>query len=376
MGAAGAASLDAKFDVHHVIATFEASYVQLARRTVEKPLSRRMRPVLIWLAKLAVTAAVTAFVLTHFVNWASLSRAAADFPLSALTALALLLLMQRLVLAWQTRLALAHAGVVLSTVRVFRIHLVSSFLSTVLPGELAGAAVSWHMFSKDSGRRSATAAALIYLRLVGLSVLVLVSATCIFFEPRLLALNAHWLVLGAATIVGLPTLSFLSPTIARGLEKLSVLLTSRIPWVHLQSALANFWLSVHEFSKMSQRTQAAIWIAGFGAYGLAVAGGLVTLGATHIQAPFISIVWLIPVITLASLVPFTIAGFGVRELGVATLMSHWYGVPVEQSVLFSLALGTIGVIVSVGFGGAAFLLEGVAVRRSSTKPRQGIFPTR
>ena len=87
-------------------------------------------------------------------------------------------------------------------------------------------------------------------------------------------------------------------------------------------------------------------------------------GCLLYTSPFISIVWLIPVITLASLVPFTLAGFGVRELGVATLMSHWYSVPVEQSVLFSLALGTIGVIVSVGFGGVAFLFEGVAVRRS------------
>lgn len=364
MGAAGAASLDSKFDVHHVIGAFEESYVQLAKKTTDRPSFRRMKPFLFWLIKLAVTVSVTAFVLTHVVNWASLSRAAANFPLSALAALALLLLLQRIVLAWQTRLALAHARVVLSTLRVFHIHLVTSFLSTVLPGELAGAAVSWHMFSKDSGRRAATAAALIYLRLVGFSMLVLVSATGIFFEPRLLDLHAHWLVLSAAAVVGLPTLSFLSPTIARGLEKISVFITSRIPWTHLKSALASFWASVHEFSRMSGRTQAAIWIAAFGAYGLAVVGGLLTLRATHIQVPFISIVWLIPVITLASLVPFTLAGFGVRELGVATLMSHWYSVPVEQSVLFSLALGTIGVIVSVGFGGVAFLFEGVAVRRS------------
>jgi hypothetical protein len=171
-------------------------------------------------------------------------------------------------------------------------------------------------------------------------------------------------VLSAAAIVGLPTLCFLSPSIARKLEKLSILITTRIPWKALRSASASFWSSVHEFSKMPARTQTTIWTAGIGAYALAMAGVLVAMRSAHMEAPIVAIVWLMPIITLASLVPFTVAGFGVRELGVAALMSHWYGVPIERSVLFSLALGTVSVIVSVGFGGAAFLFEAVAVRRN------------
>jgi glycosyltransferase involved in cell wall biosynthesis/uncharacterized membrane protein YbhN (UPF0104 family) len=369
LGAAGAAHLDSKFDVHRLIEALEKNYRELARPLPRYAPFKRFKAPLLWMAKLITTVAITSYVLTRVVNWPSIAHAAASFPKTALAELALLVLLQRILLAWQTRIALAHAQVVLGTFRVFHIHLVTSFLSIVLPGDLAGAAVSWHMFSKDSGRRAATAATLVYLRLVGLSLLVLASAFGIFIEPRLLVSHAQILVLAAAVVVGLPTLSFLSPAIARSLERISLLVTSHISWLRLRSAFAGFWLSVHEFSTMHRRTQGAIWFAAVGSYALAVAGGLVAMRASHMQAPLISIVWLMPVITLASLVPFTLAGFGVRELGVVALMGRWYQVPVEQSVLFSLALGTVGVVVSVGFGGVAFLVEGIAIRRTPSISR-------
>jgi len=81
-------------------------------------------------------------------------------------------------------------------------------------------------------------------------------------------------------------------------------------------------------------------------------------------SPFV-VVWPIAIVTLLSLVPFTVAGFGLRELGVAALMKQWYGVPAEPAVLLSLALGTVGIITSVGFGGVALLIETVRTRRGA-----------
>ncbi len=146
----------------------------------------------------------------------------------------------RWVVAWQTRLALGHAGVPLTTRRVFNIHLITSFFSVVLPGELAGAAVSWHLFSRDSGRRAQTAAALIYLRLIGFFMLVIIGAVGLFVEPRLLALHAHWAVLVVGVAVGFPLLSFYSPAVARILKRITDAVTGRLPWISLRSAFVSF----------------------------------------------------------------------------------------------------------------------------------------
>ena len=106
-----------------------------------------------------------------------------------------------------------------------------------------------------------------------------------------------------------------------------------------------------------------IWLAAVIVYALNVCGGLVAMHAAGIDAPPTAIVWLLAIVTLISLIPFTIGGFGVRELGVAVLLKQWYEVPTETAVLFSLALGAVGLIASVGFGGLAFLAEAVLRRR-------------
>ncbi|MBC7369562.1 MAG: flippase-like domain-containing protein [Undibacterium sp.] len=358
LGRAGAAYIDANLGIASLLHAYDAAYyLAIERRPVAT--TSRTKTVLLWLGKFAVSALILTLVFTRIVDWPTLARAAASFPLSALGIVLGLHLLQRGVVAWQTRLALHHAGVVLTTPRVFHIHLITSFFSVVLPGELAGAAVSWHLFSRDSGRRSQTAAALIYLRLIALFMLVLVGAVGLLVEPRLTAMHAHWAVLAAGIIVGLPLLSFHAPKIARRLESVSNMFTGWLPWDRLRSAFISFWSSVHEFTSMPRMTQFAIWLGAALVYGINVSAGLVAMHAAHIHAPDIAIVWLLAIVSLVSLVPFTLGGFGVRELGVAVLLKQWYGVPTESAVLLSLALGTVGLIASVGFGGVALLGETV-----------------
>jgi hypothetical protein len=366
LGRAGAAYVDEHLGISSMLHAYETAY-QEARKTTSSS-GYRMKGTLLWLAKFAVTAAVMTLVFTRLVDWPTLTRAASSFPLPALGIILVLHLLQRVVGAWQTQLALRHAGIPVSTLRVFHVHLLTSFFSVVLPGELAGAAVSWHLFSRDSGRRSQTAAALIYLRLIGFFMLVAVGAVGLWAEPRLIAMNAHWAVLGAAIVIGLPLLSFHSRKFADGLKSWSDVVTGLLPSKRLRSAFVGFWSSVHEFTAMRRPTQGCIWLAAVAVYSINVVSGLVAMQAAGITAPATAIVWLLAIVTLISLVPFTFGGFGVRELGVAVLLKQWYGVPTETAVLLSLALGSVALIASVGFGGIALLAETIFFQRKSLPP--------
>ncbi len=363
LGLVGAQYVDAHLGIGALLQAYESGYLRaIAQRP---PPASPMKVALRWVAKFAVTAAIMGFVLTRIVDWPTLTHAVHSFPLSALGLMLLLHMVIRWVVAWQTKLSLAHAGTSFTTRRVFQLHLITSFFNVVLPGELAGAAVSWHLFSRDSGRRAQVAAALVYLRLISFFMLTLVGAVGLAVEPRLLALRAHWAVLGAGIIVGLPLLSFHSSTVAHVLKRISDAFTNRLPWAGLRSAFGSFWSSVHEFTALPRGTQAAIWAAAVGTYLINVTAGLVAMKGAQVQAPAIAIVWLLAIVTLMSLVPFTIAGFGVRELGVAVLLKQWYGVPTEAAVLFSLAIGVVAVIASAGFGGIALLFEVLAKRRKA-----------
>lgn len=362
LGQVGATHVNSHLGIDSLLQAYAGAYAQTVAQCPVR--ASRVKSTLIWLAKFAATAAVMVVVLTRIVDWQTLTRAATSFPLSSLGLILALQMIMRWVVAWQTRLALAHAGIPISTRRVFSLHLITSFFSIVLPGELAGAAVSWHLFSRDSGRRAQTAAALIYLRLIGFFMLVLVGAAGLFVEPRLLALHAHWAVLIVGIAVGLPLLSFHYSSVARALKRISDAITERLPWAGLRSIFLSFWSSVQEFTVLPRTTQGAIWIGAAIAYLLNVGAGLIAMNGAQIHAPPIAIVWLLAIVALLGLVPFTIAGFGVRELGVAVLLRQWYGVPTESAVLFSLAIGVAAIIVSAGFGGIALLLEVLATRRN------------
>lgn len=355
LGGAGADYVRKHLGISSMLSAYEGAYREVQPEEPVRQKSHRLKA--LWLAKIAVTASVLFFIFVHFVDRGALARAAAEFPVPALAALVGFAMVQRGIVAWQTGLALDHAGVRLSTARVFKIHLVTSFFSVVFPGELAGAAVSWHLFSRDSGLRTQTAAALVYLRLVGYFLMAVVAAGALIAEPRLLGVNAHWAVLTAALVFGLPLLSFHFRVLADGLSSMTARLTGVLPWRRPGSAFESFWVSVRAFAGMPLKTQARVWLAAAAAYAVNVAAGLVAMQAANVEIPFSAVIWLLAVVTLLSLVPFTIGGFGVRELGVAVVLERWYGVPTETAVLLSLALGVVGLIVSLGFGGLAVLTE-------------------
>lgn len=77
----------------------------------------------------------------------------------------------------------------------------------------------------------------------------------------------------------------------------------------------------------------------------------------NIHEPDIAIIWLLAIVSLVSLVPFTLGGFGAGTLGGGVPMKQCCGVPTESAVLLSLAMGTFGLIASVSPGGIALLLE-------------------
>ena len=177
------------------------------------------------------------------------------------------------------------------------------------------------------------------------------------------------LAIGAALAGGL--VAFSSRSLAERLTNPLNQAAASVNWAWLKSVPATILQASEAFAKTPPATHLhLVTMTGIG-HGFTVAGGWLAIQAAGIEAPASAALWLISVVTLSSLVPFTIAGFGVRELGVTALMVQWYNTPSEPAVLLSLALGAVGLLASAGLGGVAVLAESLSKRTSAAAPPAG-----
>ena len=360
LGEVAARAAATRLDFNTTLQLYNGVYAQEQLKAAER--RRTSKTSLVWIAKFTATLLVLYAVFGHVVDWADLKEAASRFSAVSLLAVLGLHLLQRLVNARQVQFALGRARISLPIGRVFKIHLITSFFSVALPGELAGAGVSWHLFSKNSGKGAETAGVLVYLRLLGLLALVGYAFGGLFLEPRLLDTGVQW-ILGAmllALSAGILAFSRREPAdlLSAGLTRL----TAKTRLRPLDSILAAIRRGREAFTEMPISAHIELWLLAIVSHGLTIAGGLIAMAAASVAAPASAAVWLVAVVSLLSLVPFTLAGFGIRELGVAALLVNWYGVPSETAVLLSLALGTVSLVASVGLGGLAVLSESLSLK--------------
>lgn len=291
---------------------------------------------------------MTAGLLWALLTHADLSRAKelinhVSLPLLAAGATALLATSPFAALRWHIVLAAETASPGPWT--LLKIVLVGLFFNQVLPSGVGGDAVrAWRCHRLGIGMASAIRS-LVLDRVSGYFVLVVLFAAGLPVLLRVLPdVRQRYgvvLLLGAA-LCGLLAL-FLIDYIPRSLLRF-----------RLVAELAALSRGGRRLFARPARSGAVLSLAAV-TTGLTIVAFMLVADSLGVDLPFGSWVVIVPPVTLIQLVPVSLAGWGVRELGFVVVLAG-FGIPAEGALAASLLVGLCMIVVGLP-GGLLWLAE-------------------
>jgi len=277
-----------------------------------------------------------------------------------------------LLAALQMRAILAAQGMVFSVGQIAGINLITKFYGLFLPSYLAGGVVRWHHFSKPEGKRAQALAAMIFSREV--EIVTTIAFGIVFYY--------------LATSSGSAGSAIATLMVALAAAVLVVLLSvSRAPHAALRAGLTRLPFPHHMTAHVLKVSQCLV---DFGrrhrAYhlqflalcilrnALGVISFICFARALRIAAPAMSLGWIRAALDLVLILPISIAGLGVRDASLVTMLKH-QGVLPAAALAFSFLLlaRTLFVALLGGIVEGLRIYHGVApgLVRPRLNPRDG-----
>lgn len=301
-----------------------------------------------WILRAIVSGGVL-LLLFAFVPLSSVGEALLGIGVAWLALAVLVNVFELVARSVRLRILTGQNGMPLSTWSIIEINLITAFYSLFLPGDLAGGAFRWYRLSRPGGKRAEAFAAIAFARLVD--------------TIGLFALGALFIVLARPS-------SGVSVALCLGiLAGLVVLLV-----LSLNRALLHRLLGlVDRLAGSARLTRAAIVriakvVDAVSAYrtlpagpvvamiGLTIARHLlsgtvlfVAMIALGVEIDWVNAVWINMLVSLAVMVPVSVAGLGVRE-GLLTLLLAPFGVDAAAAVALGLVLLAMRAVLALAGG--------------------------
>jgi len=298
-----------------------------------------------FLLKFAISA-VLIWLLVRGFDTATLLDHLANVRLGGLLLATALLASLSAIQAWRWTVIVEAIGQVMTFLRSWQIIFIGLFFNQTLPSAIGGDAVRmWRAYKAGIGMAPAVHSVMLD-RLSALAALVLMAAAGLPAIFRLMAGDpARWAV---------PVL------VAGGVGGFSVLMTmDRLPrdWRRWRVAQAAAELSADARRVLLRARVAAPVIAMSVVIQLGVAATVYVLaGAAGIEVGLVDCLILVPPVLLVSMVPISIAGWGVREGAMVTAFG-FAGVAADQAFVLSVLFGLVIMVVGLP-GGLVWLLSG------------------
>lgn len=298
-----------------------------------------------FLVKFAVSA-VLIWLLVRGFDTHTLLDQLANVRLGGLLVATALLASLSAIQAWRWSAIVDAIGQAMSFLRSWQIIFIGLFFNQTLPSAIGGDAVRmWRAYKTGIGVAPAVHSVMLD-RLSALAALVLMASAGLPAIFRLMAGDpARWAV--PVLIVG-------------GLGGFSVLMTlDRLPrgWRRWRVAQAAAGLSADARRVLLRPRTAAPVIAVSVVIQLGVALTVYLLaGAAGVEAGLVDCLILVPPVLLVSMVPISIAGWGVREGAMVTAFG-FVGVAADQAFVLSVLFGLVIMVVGLP-GGLVWLLSG------------------
>lgn len=302
-----------------------------------------MRKLLLVTAKILISGALL-YLALRGVNIAAIQARVNQIQPLWIGAATLVTLLQILLGAIRWRLITGQCGAPLSTVQALRFNLIGSFFNQTLPSSIGGDAVRlWLLGRTGAGWRAATYSVLVD-RAIGLIALAIIIVASLPWSWKLIG-DAH----GRAAL--------LLVDLAALVAGIGFLMFGRIRWRFLTT-----WLptrDIHACAVLANRVifdperSPAIAVLSLTIHVLTVVIAWFVVRAIAAPADFVQVFLLIPPVVLITMLPISIAGWGVRE---ATMMMAfgYAGLPQADGLVVSLLYGAVSFLVGA-FGGLVWV---------------------
>jgi len=311
-----------------------------------------------WIYKWLLSAALLGLVLWFVPVRDIANELAAANPWWVIGGLALFVIM-RLPSAYRMRLITQRQGMALSTLDLVKISLVTTFFGLLLPGQIAGGAVRWHLLSTRDRKGAEALASIAFdsvnnaMALMSLGLFGLLAAS-----PASLPLIIPWIIGGVFAFLLLVYASLLNPRTTGLVVYLAKRLgLERWPWLHRK--IARLIESVQRFHQIPVPIQICLFGLSLVFHLLGVLSFMLLAGALDLDLSFGDCAWLRALLYLVIMLPLTVSGIGVRESALVVLLLP-LGVTSVQAVALS-ALLMAGLLLTAGIGG--LLAPGMQYRR-------------
>jgi uncharacterized protein (TIRG00374 family) len=196
---------------------------------------------------------------------------------------------------------------------LLRLSFIGQFYALVLPGQLAGEAVKAYRLAKGQSDAARLAGSVLIDRVIGTLALLCIANAGVLLSSRLLTPVIGWSFLVLTAIVGgalitqrIPAIYVLAMKIPDRLRQ------SRARWARLASGVAAFITVWPDYGRKPLRLLASFTLS-LAFHGLVVAIYAILALDLAIDVALTDWLWITAFVSLAVLLPITIAGIGVRR---------------------------------------------------------------
>jgi uncharacterized membrane protein YbhN (UPF0104 family)/lauroyl/myristoyl acyltransferase len=299
-----------------------------------------------WLGRLILGLGLLGWLLStvRFAEVVAAIASAAPF----LVGLAVLLsLAQVWISAARLKLLLDWRGLKASLAFITHVTFVANLYGLLLPGEAAATAVRWHRLTRLAGRGADVLAALVLTRLAFLVMLIAIGVGCAGIGAGDTAFQraAFWIL--TALLAGLIGMTLL---VVR--SKLAARVGAWSPpasfWAWPWRALGKLAVAVRSYRDLPLGRLAAILALALLENLMGLATFVLLAAALHLDVAALVLGWVRSLIQIATMLPVSVAGIGVRDGGLIVLLEP-YGVTSTAALAFSfLLLARILLLAMVG----------------------------
>lgn len=241
-----------------------------------------------------------------------------------------------------TREALFRSQIRMSLVELVALNLCMRFYNLILPRALA-MAIRWQRY-RARGDAAAATALMIFERVVQVLVYSLAALGFLILDTRTSATAqvSLWMLIALTAI----TLVLLLVFVLHTPRQIRAAAPDETWW---RRALRRLWTAVRVYRELSRAELARILLISISTYVLLVTSAWVIADSMGLDLSWTQLAWVRTVVFLLTMIPLTIGGMGVRELGFVGLLSL-SGVTAEAAFTLGLSLSAAQLI--IGLAGA------------------------
>ncbi|MDR7523070.1 MAG: lysylphosphatidylglycerol synthase transmembrane domain-containing protein [Armatimonadota bacterium] len=228
-------------------------------------------------------------------------------------------------LRWQ--LLLRAEGISASLGRLFVFYLEGMFLNLFLPTLIGGDVVRAHRVYVHTERNEAAVASILVERLSGMAALLVIAWGSLALGPQTVAAGP---ILGVSIMLGLGLVVMFN----RSAKSVARRVLGRPAFVRLEEGITAFYRALVRY-RSRPGILAQVFGISLGVQALAIFACFLVGRSLGLSAPFGLYLALIPLATIAAMVPVSLGGLGVREGAMVYLFGN-AGVPVADALGLSL----------------------------------------